>query len=156
MRLSATASRCLQPQLLEHIEDDYSILGQLYGCLMPGARLYIYVPAFQILYSAMDRHVGHLRRYRRGELVAKGRAAGFVIERSGYCDSLGFLASLAYIAIGNKDGSIDRRSLVFYDRFLFPVSRWLDLLLGSFVAKNAWVTARKPDASVDRMRAVVP
>ena len=57
--------------VLEHIENDRATLSLLHGCIRPGGQLYIYVPAFQILFSTMDQKVGHVRRYRLGELVEK-------------------------------------------------------------------------------------
>ena len=43
--------------VLEHIEDDTGALGTLAKKLRPGGRLLLYVPAFQILFSSMDRKV---------------------------------------------------------------------------------------------------
>ena len=51
--------------VLEHIKDEQKTVFDLHRCLRPGGRLLLYVPAFNILYSQMDRHVGHFRRYRR-------------------------------------------------------------------------------------------
>ena len=54
--------------VLEHIEDDVMALRQWYQKLKPGGRILVYVPAFQLLYSSMDRKVGHFRRYTRRAL----------------------------------------------------------------------------------------
>src|SRR5262249_47303692 len=54
--------------VLEHIEDDAAALRALHRVLKPGGRLLMYTPAFQLLFSAMDRKVGHHRRYTRGQL----------------------------------------------------------------------------------------
>ena len=129
--------------VLEHIEDDVAALESLYNKLVDGGALYIYVPAFQILYSAMDRRVGHVRRYPLQELTDKCRRAGFKIEQASYCDSLGFFASLAYKAMNPSSGAISRTSLVYYDRLIFPVSRLLDRIFGGVFGKNVWVSARK-------------
>jgi hypothetical protein len=74
-------------------------------------------------FSAMDRKVGHWRRYRRGESADKVADAGFKIIASRYADSLGFLASLIYKWQGNDSGDINRGALKAYDRFVFPLSR---------------------------------
>lgn len=50
--------------VFEHIENDTAMLEKLCRLLRPGGRLYLYVPAFPILYTSMDRKVGHYRRYR--------------------------------------------------------------------------------------------
>ena len=99
--------------------------------------------AFQVLFSDMDRKVGHYRRYTRASLVAKVEAAGYDVMASWYVDSIGFLATLAYKALARPGGGINRRSLVIYDRVLFPVSVLCDLLANRFFGKNVLVVARK-------------
>lgn len=130
--------------VLEHIADDRATLRALAPKLKPGGRLLIYVPAFAILFTAMDRKVGHLRRYRRADLTGLVCGAGLHVETAHYADSLGFLATLLYRAIGKDDGSIDRSALRVYDRFIFPLSRVLDTLLAHWLGKNLVVVASKP------------
>ncbi|MCB1906955.1 MAG: methyltransferase domain-containing protein [Rhodocyclaceae bacterium] len=130
--------------VLEHIDDDEAVLARLFDILVPGGALYLYVPAFQLLYSAMDRRVGHVRRYRLGELSAKCRRAGFVVEAGAYADSLGYAASLALKYFGAADGKLDGGSVRLYDRLAFPLSRVLDRVCSRFVGKNVWLRARRP------------
>jgi SAM-dependent methyltransferase len=67
--------------LLEHIPDDARALSEFARILAPGARAVVVVPAGPRTYDYYDRFLGHERRYARGELAAKGRAAGLrVIE----------------------------------------------------------------------------
>jgi len=129
--------------VLEHIEDDRTILRTLHSKLRSGGKLFIYVPAFQLLYSAMDKKVGHCRRYGRAELRDKVKAAGFRVVDSRYADSLGFLASLIYKWQGNDSGDINRGALKVYDRFVFPLSRAIDVFTSSFVGKNLSLVAKK-------------
>ncbi len=129
--------------VLEHVQDDAGALRALYACLREGGRAIIYVPAFAVLFSAMDERVGHHRRYRRKELVSKMRAAGFTIDAARYIDSLGFFSALVYRWIGNDSGVISPGSVKIYDRFIFPLSALLDrLLLGSF-GKNLLVVGTR-------------
>ncbi len=132
--------------VLEHIEDDEGTLRQLHARLRPGGALYLYVPAFEALFSAMDRRVGHLRRYRLGDLKAKCVRAGFVVEDGGYADSLGYFASLALKCLGAADGSLSARSVRLYDRAFFPASRLMDRACQRLFGKNVWVRARRPQA----------
>ena len=130
--------------VLEHIKDDHEAILELYRCLKPGGRLLVYVPAFQILYSQMDRHVGHFRRYRRKPVVNLLQTVGFDVSKAYYVDSLGFLATLAYKVVGDRSGSVSSRSVTFYDSIIFPLSRIVDFLaVGSF-GKNLAVVATKP------------
>ncbi|HEX3498977.1 MAG TPA: methyltransferase domain-containing protein, partial [Stellaceae bacterium] len=63
--------------VLEHIPDDDAAVREIARVLTPGGRLVAYVPAFAILWTAMDDRVGHVRRYRRAGLVGILRPAGF-------------------------------------------------------------------------------
>ena len=49
--------------VLEHIEDDSSFVDAALFHLKPHGRLYVNVPAHNLLFSDYDRHGGHLRRY---------------------------------------------------------------------------------------------
>lgn len=129
--------------VLEHIEDDRGILAKIHQVLPPGGALLLYVPALQVLFSSMDRRVGHLRRYRRGELVAKVAGAGFDVTHCRYVDSLGCLATLAYRVLGDRTGKITPRSVELYDRYLFPPSRALDRAVDRWFGKNLVLLAHR-------------
>lgn len=130
--------------VLEHIEDDAAALAELLRVLKPGGRLLLYVPAFMVLYSAMDRAIGHLRRYRKAALVRLVERAGFRVAGARYADSLGFAAALAFKAFGPRSGELNSRSVRLYDRYVFPLSRMLDLVLHPVLGKNLIVHATKP------------
>jgi SAM-dependent methyltransferase len=132
--------------VLEHIDDDLAALKQLRATLRPGGRIAIYVPAMQVLYSDMDRSIGHYRRYGRQELLAKLAAAGFEVERCHYADSLGFFAwglmKLRGQSSGKQAGG--GRLLAVYDRFVYPVSRLLDRIgMRHLMGKNLFALAQR-------------
>jgi SAM-dependent methyltransferase len=129
--------------VMEHIEDDDAIVAQFQRKMKPDGRLLVYVPAFQLLFSSMDRKVGHFRRYRLGRLVTLLQANGFTIERARYADCIGFAAALVYKLLDRNTGKIDKRMLITYDRFIFPLSCALDLVFGRLLGKNLCVVARK-------------
>jgi SAM-dependent methyltransferase len=62
--------------LLEHVPDDARALAEIYRTLRAGARAVIVVPVDPSCYDCYDRMLGHERRYARGELARKARAAG--------------------------------------------------------------------------------
>jgi len=133
--------------VLEHIEDDAAAVDNLFGLLKPGGRLFVYVPAFNILFTSMDSHVGHHRRYRLRELVRLIEGAGFVVEKSAYTDALGFFATLAFKLFDKPEPApLNPRLVRFYDRLIFPLSRMLSIPLARVLGKNVYVVARKPDA----------
>lgn len=129
--------------VMEHIEDDVSALRDIYSKLKPGSGVFIYVPAFQIIFSAMDTKVGHYRRYKRADLSAKMQQAGFKIVEARYADSLGFFASFVLKYFGRDDGGLNIAAVKIYDRFIFPLSRALDFFVSRVVGKNLIVYARK-------------
>ena len=129
--------------VLEHIDDDLAALRSLRDSLRPGGELLLYVPAMPSLFSSMDRKVGHLRRYQRRPLARLVAEAGFTVDSARFVDSLGCLATWAYKVVGSRRGDLDPKSIRFYDRFLFPVSRALDRVTGRLFGKNLLVHARR-------------
>jgi SAM-dependent methyltransferase len=65
--------------VLEHIEDDEAVLGELRAALEPHGRLVVTVPQHPWLWSAADDFGEHKRRYARAELVAKLRRNGLEV-----------------------------------------------------------------------------
>ncbi len=130
--------------VLEHIPDDVGELRAIGARLRPGGKVCVYVPAFQALYSAMDRSIGHCRRYTRRDLAAKLVAAGFEPPTTRYHDCLGFPATLLYKAVGDRSGRIDVRRILFYDRVVFPLSQALDPLFRGVLGKNVSAVAVRP------------
>jgi hypothetical protein len=129
---------------LEHIEADVEALRALRTRLVPGGRLFVYVPAFPVLFTSMDAKVRHVRRYTRTTLRASLDGAGFDIRTIRYADSLGFAATLLFKAFDDGRGDVNRRLLRFYDRLAFPVSRALDTLTHRWFGKNLLALAIKP------------
>lgn len=133
--------------VLEHIEDDTSVLRELFDALEPGGVIGIYVPAHPILYSTMDKEIGHVRRYTRSELKLKVQSAGFVIQTLTYDEFIGFFASLFVKIVGYKNGANlgSKKSLVIYDKVVYPVSRRLDFIgFRHIIGKNLILIAVKP------------
>ena len=67
----------LATDVLEHVDDDAAALRELRRVAAAGALLVVTVPAHPRLWSAHDVALHHRRRYRRAELVARVRAAGW-------------------------------------------------------------------------------
>ncbi|MBI2968952.1 MAG: class I SAM-dependent methyltransferase [Bacteroidetes bacterium] len=66
--------------VLEHIEDDMTVLQQMNKAVKPGGRIFISVPQYTWLWSDIDVIDNHKRRYSRNELVTKITNAGFRID----------------------------------------------------------------------------
>jgi SAM-dependent methyltransferase len=129
--------------VLEHVENDAELIRILTSKLQPSGRLLIYVPAMPILFSEMDRKVGHYRRYERRKLASHLEGAGLEIRTIKYVDTMGVLATLMY-KLTRRTGGINPIALFVFDRFIFPMNRLLDPLFGIFLGKNLAAVAVKP------------
>lgn len=79
--------------VLEHIENDLSLLTKLKKVLIGGGRLLLTVPAHKILYGTLDKRLQHYRRYSKKDLTDKLKDAGFVIEKIEY---MNFLSAIGW------------------------------------------------------------
>jgi len=129
--------------VLEHIEDHLQILQKFHAKLIKGGVLLIYVPAFMLLFSSMDRVVGHFRRYDKSMMRDLIQYSNFRVVELQYADSIGFLASLLYKLLDSGDGAINSKMLKIYDRFIFPLSRFFDFFVSRFFGKNIFVVLER-------------
>lgn len=139
----ASQSYIYSLNVLEHIQDDVGTLKSIQRKLIPGGTLILYLPAYQILFSEMDRLVGHYRRYKKRALIRILVESGFDIEKIHYCDFVGFFATLLYKMIPKRNGEISIVMLRIYDRMIFPTNYLFDKLFGSSIGKNIFVVARR-------------
>lgn len=68
--------------VLEHIDDDAGAVREMFRAVRPGGGILVTVPQHRFLWSQMDEHGFHKRRYTREGLVAKLEAAGFCGTRT--------------------------------------------------------------------------
>lgn len=80
--------------VLEHVEDEGTLLTAARRSLRADGLLLVTVPAYQFLFSAHDRHLRHFRRYRRQRLGHVLRRHGFRVD-----ESFHFYASLFAIRL---------------------------------------------------------
>jgi SAM-dependent methyltransferase len=84
----AAFDMALLGDVLEHVEDETALLGDLATAIRPGGILLITVPAYDLLWSGEDFISGHVRRYRKAELLAVLRQAGLTPIWSSYFNTL--------------------------------------------------------------------
>ncbi len=112
--------------VLEHIEHDLEELTRLHGILKPsGGYLCLLVPARKELYSDLDAHFGHFRRYSRSDMRDKLVAAGFTVRRVDYFNFIGYFAWLIRFRL-MRGMSFDIKQVRLFDRRLLPVGHWIE------------------------------
>jgi len=75
--------------VLEHIQEDEAILKEFRNLLPRGGRVVLVVPALKRVYGAIDKAIGHYRRYEKEEIEEKLQKAGFQIEETRFFNTLG-------------------------------------------------------------------
>lgn len=67
--------------VLEHIEQDQDVLGQMYQATKIGGGIILTVPQHPWLWSQSDTYAHHFRRYVKQDLIIKLKAAGFKVVK---------------------------------------------------------------------------
>lgn len=68
--------------VVEHVKDDLAVLISIRDAVRPGGGVLLTVPQHRFLWSDFDDASHHVRRYQRGELERKVRAAGLEVLAS--------------------------------------------------------------------------
>ncbi len=96
---------------LEHLEDDKKALKNWISLLKIGGTMYVFVPAFQSLWSYHDIVNMHYRRYTKNELKSKLVAENLEILKSSYWNFFLFIPVYLYRFLSafqkNKSGEAD-------------------------------------------------
>lgn len=129
--------------VLEHIEEDKKSLLLLKNKLNKNGKLLIYVPAFPSLYSSFDKQIGHLRRYRKEDLVDFLQENDFKVLNAKYTDSIGFLLAHLYKHLSKNQGIINSLQVRIFDKLLFPIGKVFDKVTkGTLFGKNLIIEAQ--------------
>jgi SAM-dependent methyltransferase len=137
--------------VLEHIQDDVAILREIHDLLAPDAPLFVWVPAFEALYSDFDFALGHFRRYTRDGLRRSMTLGGFDVQKTAYRDSLGWFAAFAWKVAPKRDRSaVSGGAVGAYDKWVFPASQLLDKAASRGFGKNVIATARRRGVTTGR------
>jgi len=114
-------SSAVMVNVLEHIEDDQAELKRVRQILLPtNGHLCILVPARPEIFSKLDAHFGHFRRYTRADLHAKLQLAGFDIVALHYFNFVGYFAWWLRFKV-MQSMSFDINQVRTFDRVIFPM-----------------------------------
>lgn len=131
--------------VLEHVAEDALAVRQLVASLPKGGHLLIYVPAFQALYNGMDRLAGHHRRYTRKSLAAIiPPETGRIVSLS-YVNPIGGLGWWVSGRLNPDIRELDQVNgqIAFFDRYVFPVSRFLSPLFSRIFGQSLVCVVRR-------------
>lgn len=129
--------------VLEHIEADGAELARAARFLKPTGRIIVLSPAHSWLFTPFDTALGHFRRYNRESLLAV-TPPELVTEKLFYLDSVGMMASLANRLV-LKAAQPTRAQIHLWDKWMVPVSRWVDPMTGYRLGKSIVGVWRRAD-----------
>jgi hypothetical protein len=127
----------LMVNVLEHIEDDKAFIRSIIKCA-PGGNLILFLPALPLLYGTLDRDAGHYRRYNKSSLKEILSRSDLEIQHLAYFNWVG---TISWFICGRLlkmklNSNASNTGLVLYDRFVIPLSRWIDPLLNRFLGQS--------------------
>lgn len=127
--------------VLEHIYNDKEEILKAFQHLKTNGNLIILSPAHQWLFTPFDSAIGHYRRYSKSTLKAV-LPNDIEIIKVGYLDCIGLLASLGNKLI-LKQSQPTVKQITLWDKFMVPISRIFDKILGYKFGKSILFIGRK-------------
>jgi SAM-dependent methyltransferase len=129
--------------VLERIEDDQGVLREVLDRLEPGGRLCIWSPTYEFLFSPFDSQLGHVRRYRKRQLEADVRLAGFEVVEGRHVNLPGWLGWLVFCRLLRQDPT-SPALLRLVDTWMVPAVRWFETRVRIPIGMSVFLVARKP------------
>jgi SAM-dependent methyltransferase len=135
---------CVCLNTLEHIEDDAQALRNMASVLSPSGVVVLLVPAFPALYGAIDRNLGHCRRYRRNDLAKLADAAGLRPRRMCYINTVGFFGWWMNARVLRLDTQ-SAGQIAFFDAFLVPLMSRAESAIPAPFGQSLLAVMEKPE-----------
>jgi SAM-dependent methyltransferase len=127
--------------VLEHCQDDKTVLGMLKSRLSPNGRLVVLVPAGEWAFGSIDRRLGHYRRYSKGYSRALVASIGLEIEKMRYYNFVGVFAWWWNARISKRPSQNDGQIKLF-DKIFVPVISRLEKVISLPVGQSLLIVAR--------------
>jgi SAM-dependent methyltransferase len=128
--------------VLEHLQDDRAAVRKARSELRMDGALVIFVPAFSLLMSDLDRRLGHYRRYTTASLRKLLEGTGFTVSTLRYYNLSGFFGWLWRFRIrGHTEQSPEL--VHFFDRRILPVQLRVERALHLPLGQSVYAVAKK-------------
>lgn len=129
--------------VIEHIEDDKMAIANCKKLLAKDGSLIILVPAYEWLYSSLDKELYHFRRYIKNQMSNLFSSNGITVQRSFYFNALGIAG---WFAIGKlvRKKIIPISQMSFYNKII-PIAKLLDAVFFHRVGLSVIVIGEKKE-----------
>lgn len=124
--------------VLEHIENDSEALSNIFSSLKKDGKLLLFVLAFNLLYNDMDKLAGHHRRYIKSDIQKVVDKFDVDICLLRYFNSIGGVGWFCNKLITHKslDSKTVNKQTIFFDKYLAPLAKKVDILTSSFFGQS--------------------
>ncbi len=121
--------------VLEHVEDDNSVLKNFYQLLPSVGRL------VKFLYNSLDQELGHLRGSSKREIIMKLKSNSFKILYIGFFNILGIIG---WFINGNilRRRLLSQKQICVFNKFV-PILSKLEKVIPSFIGLSIIATGEK-------------
>jgi hypothetical protein len=127
--------------VLEHIQDDVVELSLAAERLCLGGKIIMVGPAHSWLFSEFDKSVGHFRRYSKKSVKALN-CSRLELTLVKQLDIVGILASMSN-RLALRQSMPNASQIALWDRYMVPISRWLDPLFFHLFGKSIMAVWQK-------------
>ena len=128
--------------VLEHIKNDSLALSKMLASLKTGGTAVMLVPAMHFAYGALDKELGHFRRYEKSDMLKLYAQNGFKPEKLFYMNFIGAFAwAFNSRLLGRKDFPQSQPKL--FDRFFVPVLKPLEALIPPPIGQSLIAVGKK-------------
>jgi len=131
--------------VLEHIENHQIALENMLNTLSAGGHILLFVPAFQALYTELDRLAGHYRRYTISTLrCLTERCEGEIVEWSyfNFIGGIGWWVN-KFMAHQSLNDQAVNTQIRFFNKFILPLSKLIQPLTRKFFGQSLYAIIRK-------------
>jgi 2-polyprenyl-3-methyl-5-hydroxy-6-metoxy-1,4-benzoquinol methylase len=127
--------------VIEHLEDDKKAIANCQYLLKTNGNLIVLAPAFNNLYSAFDKELGHYRRYTISSLSLCFEEQPFRIVQQQYFNALGFAGWLVINKLSARR-KLKSSAMKNFNR-LVPLAKALDKIVRFRIGLSAIVIGQK-------------